>query len=440
MNKPFIEIDAKDIIMHPFGIEHPEDCEFPEGYPNCCVSHKHQLKLLNDYYDKFPNCCDNHLAFYKKFNFNKEVLYKDLPMRVLKTVTYTTHQIRKVVENDDWLQDISEYVEFATRSLGQPAVGYHYYIQFVEAYLKSKETKIPRDKKKAILKMLNEQTNLSPISEKTDMNLLFGIYEKWLDFFPFELPFFTQLKPQLSKSLPFVKGEFKTNRYLGQVSAQMVTPSELVDALFKRTVYMLSVIDTVKLVKEGQITDTEKIKFDFINQDHQHKQKALLNTFNKGEKKYIKTIKEWLENEKNYFINIVPIVNQKNLSPAKIDLPKTFKLNGLQATIKDKAIDLHNSLVTKQYLNEECKKDFIKLFTGTQAENKISWLGQKGELKSFVDFLLSLGKIENCQSNKWTITAANFKFLNDDFNANTIKDTKKAKNDINIKQIVQRIN
>ena len=101
---------------------------------------------------------------------------------------------------------------------------------------------------------------------------------------------------------------------------------------------------------------------------------------------------------------------------------------------------MHNSLVTKQYLNEECKKDFIKLFTGIQAENKISWLGQKGELKSFIDFLLSLGKIENCQSNKWTITAANFKFLNDDFNANTIKDTKKAKNDINIKQIVQRIN
>ena len=66
---------------------------------------------------------------------------------------------------------------------------------------------------------------------------------------------------------------------------------------------------------------------------------------------------------------------------------------------------------------EECKKDFIKLFTGVQTENKISWLGQKGELKSFVDFLLSLGKIENCQSNKWTITAANCKFLNDDFNA-----------------------
>jgi hypothetical protein len=180
---------------------------------------------------------------------------------------------------------------------------------------------------------------------------------------------------------------------------------------------------------------------EILNKLHRTKQETLLKEFSKSETKYIKTIKKWLQNEKEYFSNVVPIINQKVLPQAtKLETIKAFKLKGFQTTIKDKAIDLHNSLVTKQYLNEECKKDFIKLFSGTQAEKKISWLGQKGELKSFIDFLLSLGKIENCQSNKWTIAAANFKFLNDDFNANTIKDTKKAKNDINIKQIVQRIN
>jgi TonB-dependent SusC/RagA subfamily outer membrane receptor len=82
----------------------------------------------------------------------------------------------------------------------------------------------------------------------------------------------------------------------------------------------------------------------------------------------------------------------------------------------------------------------VNFFTGIQAENKISWLGQKGELKSFIDFLLSLGKIENCQSNKWQITAANFKYVNEDFTPKKIKDGDKAKNDIKIKQIVQKIN
>ena len=148
-----------------------------------------------------------------------------------------------------------------------------------------------------------------------------------------------------------------------------------------------------------------------------------------------------MQNEKEYFSSVVPIINQKSLPQTiKVEIIKAFKLKGVQATIKDKAIDLHNSLVTKQYLNEECKKDFIKLFTGIQAENKISWLGQKGELKSFIDFLLSLGKIENCQSNKWQITAANFKYVNEDFTPKKIKDGDKAKNDIKIKQIVQKIN
>lgn len=192
---------------------------------------------------------------------------------------------------------------------------------------------------------------------------------------------------------------------------------------------------------EKNLNDQANIhNLEILNKLHRTKQETLLKEFSKSETKYIKTIKKWLQNEKEYFSNVVPIINQKVLPQAtKLETIKAFKLKGLQTTIKDKAIDLHNSLVTKQYLNEECKKDFIKLFSGTQAEKKISWLGQKGELKSFIDFLLSLGKIENCQSNKWTIAAANFKFLNDDFNANTIKDTKKAKNDIKIKQIVQRI-
>ena len=132
--------------------------------------------------------------------------------------------------------------------------------------------------------------------------------------------------------------------------------------------------------------------------------------------------------------------NNKPTNDLKINKPKAFKLNGIQNTIKNKAIDLHNSLVTKQYLNEDCKKDFVKLFTGQATENKITWLGQKGELKSFIEYLISFNKIENCKSNKWQITAANFKYKDEDFTPKKIKDGDKAKNDIKIKQIVQRIN
>jgi hypothetical protein len=179
---------------------------------------------------------------------------------------------------------------------------------------------------------------------------------------------------------------------------------------------------------------------EILNKLHRTKQETLLKEFSKYEIKYIKTIKKWLQNEKEYFSSIVPIINHKALPPTpKIDYIKAFKLKGHQTAIRDKAVDLHNSLTLNMYVTKDCKKDFIKLFTGQATENKISWLRQKGELKSFIDYLLSLNKIENCKSNKWQITAANFKFQNENFNADTIKDTKKASNDIKIKQIVQNI-
>ena len=134
-------------------------------------------------------------------------------------------------------------------------------------------------------------------------------------------------------------------------------------------------------------------------------------------------------------------IHKKNSKEQNIsETPKFFKLKGVPAIINSTATDLHNSLFLNNYLNKECKKDFINLFTGKVPENKISWLLQKGELKSFIDFLLSLGKIENCQSRKWQITAANFKFNNVEFTNKQMNGMKKAKNDNTIKQIVQKIN
>ena len=89
------------------------------------------------------------------------------------------------------------------------------------------------------------------------------------------------------------------------------------------------------------------------NSEKQTKQETLLKEFSKSETKYIKTIKKWLQNEKEYFASVVPIINQKVLPQAtKVETIKAFKLKGLQSTIKDKAINLHNTLVIKKYLND----------------------------------------------------------------------------------------
>lgn len=314
MDKPFIEIESKDFIQYPFELPKPEGYEFPENYPNCCDTHKHNYKLLTDYLNKFPNCCDNHREFFKKFDFDKQEIYGNIPMWILNAVQFTDYKILEALEKDDWYEDITEYFEFCAWSMGTPAIGSHIYIELVELFIKNKATPIPEDKRKALLKYFKELQNAEPTKEKTSLNLLYSIYSKWLKAFPFELPFYQQLKKHYSKQFPIIKDATRTNRYLGLTKAKIVTPTELVLNLNNLTNQLLNALDTVQLVKDGHISDTEKTKIDFINEAHRLKQKNLTIEYTKGEKRYIKTIKKWLENEKAYFKEIAP---QLKSTPAK---------------------------------------------------------------------------------------------------------------------------
>jgi hypothetical protein len=432
----YIKFDASQIMIDPYPVIPIESYEEPENFPNCCNWHKSIVDLSIQFYDKFPNCCEKHKNLINTFKIDKSK-YENVKIEIVRKISYTMHFLEHKINNDDWYEDTLHWFDYVENSFGQPEVGLNVYLDNITYSIKN--SKIIPNNKKIILKKYFDQLN-KPITkvENSDFTILMEIYHTWLKLFPFELTVFKNLKAHFERKIPVAKEKPDFNPYTGFSKFKPVSQIELIENLINTTNSILSKVDTSVMVEKNLNDQANIHNLEILNKLHRTKQETLLKEFSKSETKYIKTIKKWLQNEKEYFSSVVPIINQKVLPQAtKVETIKAFKLKGLQTTIKDKAIDLHNSLVTKQYLNEECKKDFIKLFTGTQAENKISWLGQKGELKSFIDFLLSLGKIENCQSNKWTIAAANFKFLNDDFNANTIKDTKKAKNDINIKQIVQ---
>lgn len=437
MKKPFFELNMKDILIHPFEIPKPDECVLPEDFPNCCEHHKFYLKALEIHFEMFPNCCARHKEFHNKFKFDKNILYKDLPIRILKTAEYTDSKILKAIENDDWLEDISDYLEYAIKSLGQPAIAFHIYLSLIEAFINDKKTKIPTDKKKAILQLLDAQENYTPVKEKSDLNLLYAIYQKWLNFFPFDLPFYAHLKPLHSNSLPIIKEILKPNRYLGLATFKVLTTSEFVDFLFKKTVSMLSLIDTVTMVKEGKIDNSEKTKLDFINQSHQHKQKMLLGSFHKGEKKYIKTIKEWLDNEKDFFQTIAPIVNQKRLPMVKFVTPKYFQIID-SATRHNKANSLFDKLVIKNYIKNECKANFINAFIGTKSKDKINWIGDLGDLKSFIKYCHS-ENLFSVNTDIWVVTSEVFTVNKINIASKRIKDTKVTKNDYNIKKLVKSI-
>ena len=437
-NFHYIKFEEGEIMMNPYEVLPLDGYEEAVNFPNCCTWHKSIVDLSIEFYDKFPNCCERHKKFAKNFNINK-TRYENIKIEIVRRMSYSMHFIETKIENDNWYEDTIHWFEYIERSFGQPEVGLSLYLENLSASIKNSE-KITDDKKE-ILNKYFEEIHKPPVkANDTDFNILFDIYFNWLKLFPFELSIFKNLKAHFEKTLPFVKGKTDYNPYTGLIMFKTVNQTELIQNLINTTNNILSQVDTSVMIENNLNEQVNKHNLEILNKLHRTKQETLLKDFTKSETKYIKTIKKWLQNEKEYFSSIVPIINQKTLpQTTKIEIVKAFKLNGVQATIKDKAINLHSSLVVNQYLNEDCKKDFIKLFTGQATENKISWLKQKGELKSFIDFLLSLGKIENCQSSKWQITAANFKFINEEFNAEKMNDTKKAKNDIKIKQIVLKI-
>jgi len=359
MNKPFLEIDAKDIIISPFELPVPDEYSLPKGFPNCCNAHRHSFELLEDYLEKFPNCCDMHRSFYLKFKFDKRKLYGNMPLRVLKAVQYTDFQILKVKNNEDWFDDITEYFDFAIRSFGQPTIGLHIYLELVELFIKKKENKLNKNQRNSLLKYLDELTNFNPKNETADLNKLYSIYQRWINVFPFELSFFKGLKKSLSKSLPIVKGVKKNNRYSGLVTMEVLKPKELVDSLYSKTSQILSTIDTSKLVNEGQISNANKIKVDFINQHHRLNQETLLNDFNSGEKKYIKTIKKWLDNEKKYFKEITPELKNLNLTNGVYSFD--FKNNFDHVSEDDVYSYFYEKLVETKYISSDNLKEFILL-------------------------------------------------------------------------------
>jgi hypothetical protein len=418
---------------------------------DCYDSYLTIANHMKEHYSDFPNCCEHHSKLKNQKWFKKED-FDQIPWWIADKVMFSYHHILNYIDDEEWYSVTTNYLEYIIESFGSVPKGFgepvflsKYFAYMNDLRANFKFTGQQADKIDKIYNYLEEYQNDSRKEKKLlkpeSITILLQTYEKWLNLFPFDIIYFQKLKSHFQQRIPIFKEISAQNPFTKTSVAKLYSQKELIISLLELTKKLLGSIDSTELVRQNLISDVKKHQVDLLLSKHKIETSKLVNSFIKKEMLYVSTINKWLKLESKLFFELDSLIKTPVEDKFVVTQPtlRFFKLKGLSASIKEKAIDLHSSLVTKQYLNEECKKDFIKLFTGNKPEKKISWLGQKGELKSFIDFLLSQGKIENCQASKWQITAANFKFGNDDFTANTIKDTKKPKNDIKLKQIVQNI-
>ena len=326
MNKPFIEIDAEHFTLSAFetkpieGYEAPTNKETGEQFPNCCPFHKSVFEGAESWFLKFPNCCDQHKAMVSKWWYNK-ANYSGIAEKIVKQLSYTEHHISERINIDDWYKDITDYIEYNVSSFGHPAIGLHLYLGNVQHYIKNTKSEIPKIKRQVLIEFIKTYYN-SPIdidkTNKTDLNVLYSTYQKWLKVFPFGISFFTNLKPHFEKQLPILNGKPETNKYTGIAKAIMHTKGSLIDVLLNLTNNLLTQINTTTLYEKGLLTEPQKIKLELVLNERKMKLKqGYVNSSKDEEQRYRKILKEWFADEKRFIDEVTPLV--KALPPQAIN-------------------------------------------------------------------------------------------------------------------------
>jgi hypothetical protein len=293
---PFIEIPANQFNIPATTIQVPNGWEAPKGFPNCCPFHKSLINNTEDFLTAFPNCCDEHRQYAHRFGILPGS-FDYLKEKVVNQMSYIEYIIETKINNEDWFEDITDYFEYNLFSFGSPGIGLHLLRFHLILYLQKSKAPIPKYKRTKLLNYLDPKTKKTA---SPNFNVLRDLYNKWIDTFPFSLPYFTELKETLSKKLPIVSQINSTNRYNGLTSVKIHTEESIVFYLCELTKNLLYQIKSYEEINKDDF-DVNQRKRELLIESRIIKNKALLLKFDKNELSYIKTIKQWLQDEIEFF-------------------------------------------------------------------------------------------------------------------------------------------
>lgn len=270
----------------------------------------------------FPFCCPWHENLIKVKEFNR-ASFVSAPEMVADKIIYTNCQIINNHENENYYKDITDYIDYTVESFGQMpnSCGEPLYLSDYFCYvidLLTRNTEISKERKNRILEFLKAYQNPPTKNKNTDLNILLGTYQKWLKIFPFDISFFSTLKPHFEKQLPILKGKPETNKYTGLTKAKMHTKGSLIDVLLNLTNNLITQINTTTLFEKGLLTEPKKIKMELILNERKIKLKqGYLNNSQNEDKQYRKILKEWFADEKRFIDEFTPLVQELPPQPLK---------------------------------------------------------------------------------------------------------------------------
>lgn len=383
------QISSKDFQVRERKTRPLPGFEFPEKFPWCCITHRKILDNALDHFLKFPNCCGDHRKL-KTANWFKKSEYAYIPIKSILVFIYTCHCIESNIDKPDWLQRITDYIEYTNNSFGQFPEGYGaplgigQYIDNIKNFIHSSKN-LPIKKRKELLNWFEEKENVISCKELIDLPLLIKKYKEWLQIFPFELSMFATLKSYFTGRIPILKNPVTTNMYTGMAGSKILSYEELMDFLLVTTKAILKQINLLALYKDNNLPNPDKTRLEIAVANREISLLKYDTKLNQDTLVYRKVITDWLNEEKEFLNEVIPVLKKKQEDQSIAE----NIIDGIQALqweeeVADCIINIRNNGPAK----EAGIRNFFRVWMkGRYPGAQISSEDQRG--KRFIDLMIS---------------------------------------------------
>ncbi|WP_282043314.1 hypothetical protein [Winogradskyella flava] len=334
-----------------------------ESCKSCQKEWQRLCNELSEKFDKFPNCCKYHSKL-NELNIFKKDDFKNIAESTANKIIFTYHHIINNLDEDNWYDDIIDYVLYTFESFGSFPTGYgepfrrKYYCESVLDLITNIESKITSDSITTIevktrinkVKKLFENDTETDSNEDRDFNLLMSKYEEWYKVFPFDLSYFKHLKEKFGKTIPLFTGRTRYNKYLKTTKNEVHTKDSLMVVLLHITKEILTSINGLSLYEKGLITDAEKHQLELIISNRKLELFQLSAMPNNSKQEYIKVLKKWFKEEKEFIKEIKPLLKHKSagtVRPYSTDIAYFCFY-----TFESKELQTHNTFPSKKAWKE----------------------------------------------------------------------------------------
>ncbi|WP_291915000.1 hypothetical protein [Chitinophaga sp. CB10] len=328
------------------------------NWPRCCPLHRSLETNITDYLRQFPNCCTLHARLNTPPSwYDREKFVGDLPAKILETARQTENLWAAKIEEPDWYEHITEFLEYAYESFGQLPEGYgapialNVYTAYLRNMIERAAETYP-DKVPKLLAFLKSYESPKGKAKPTDVNELIVKYDRWMKEFPWHISYLAHLKPHFENQLPILNGAPIYNRYSGISKARIITEERMIEYIISATTMILQAVNVKALQDKQLLTEPDKKQIELINARRDHELRQLGQNFKDERAKVNRILKQWYSGEIRYLKDMAPFLQKMDdLQPEARPSKTTIAID----------LDKIENVFCRQMPISEVKAHFLKL-------------------------------------------------------------------------------